>query len=72
MNCINIFKNSQTLSVSVGNSYSEDQSMHIFLDDFQQGVKYNALIEIHQSELRREETSLTKNPYLLYLYILIT
>ena len=34
---IKIFQNSKTLSVSVENSYSEDQLMHIFLDNFHQG-----------------------------------
>ena len=54
-NYIKIFQNSQALSVSVRNSYSEGQLMHIFLDNFQQGGKYTAQIAIHQAELRREE-----------------
>ena len=37
MNYIKIFQNAQTLSVSVGNTYSEDQLMHTFLDDFPKG-----------------------------------
>ena len=37
MNCIKIFQNAQDLSVSVGNSYSDYQLMHIFLDKFHQG-----------------------------------
>ena len=41
------------------------------LDNFHQGGKYTAQIEIHQAELRREEKLLTKNIYLLYLYRLI-
>ena len=36
INCIKRFQNAQALSVSVGNSYSEDQIMHKFLDNFQQ------------------------------------
>ena len=47
-------QNVQALSVSVGNSYSEDQLMHTFLDNFHQGVKYSAQIDSHQAELRRE------------------
>ena len=39
INYIKRFKNSHALSVSVGNSYSEDQLMHIFLDNFRQGEK---------------------------------
>ena len=39
----------------VGKSYSEDQLMHTFLDNFQQGGKYSAQIAIHQAELIREE-----------------
>ena len=35
INYIKIFQNAQALSVSVGNSYSEDQIMHTFLDNFQ-------------------------------------
>ena len=40
MNYIKIFHNSHALSISVGNSYSEDQLMHTFLDNFHQGGKY--------------------------------
>ena len=32
INYIKIFQNAQALSVSVGNSYAEDQIMHTFLD----------------------------------------
>ena len=49
------FQNSQALSVSVGNSYSEDQIMHTFLDNFYQSGKYSSQLARHQSELRREE-----------------
>ena len=37
INYIKRFQNSHDLSVSVGNSYSEDQLMHTFLDNFHQG-----------------------------------
>ena len=40
INYIKRFQNAQALSVSVGNSYSEDQIMHTFLDNFQQSGKY--------------------------------
>ena len=43
------------MSVSVGNSYSEEQIMHTFLDNFQQSVRYSAQLASHQAELRREE-----------------
>ena len=36
-NYIKKFLNSHALSVSVGNSYYEDQLMRTFLDNFQQG-----------------------------------
>ena len=49
MNYIKRFQNAQASSVSVGNSYSEDQLMHTFLDNFHQGGKYSAQIA------RREE-----------------
>ena len=34
MNYIERYQNAQDFSVSVGNTYSEDQLMHIFLDKF--------------------------------------
>ena len=42
-----IFQNAHALSVSVGNSYSEYQLMHSFLDNFHQGGKYSAQISRH-------------------------
>ena len=47
MNSIKKFQNSQALSYSPENSYSEDQLMKLFLDNFHQGEKYNAEIETH-------------------------
>ena len=47
MNYIKIFKNTQALSVSVGNNYSEDQLMHTFFDNFHQGGNYSAQIASH-------------------------
>ena len=55
MNYIKRLQNAKDLSVSMGNSYSEDQFMHIFLDNFHQNLKYTAQIASHQAELRREE-----------------
>ena len=55
INYITRFQNAHALSVSVGNSYSEDQLMQTFLDNFHQGGKYSAQIASHQAELRREE-----------------
>ena len=55
MEYINRFQNAKYLSVSVRNSYSGYQLMHIFLDNFHTGKKYTANIERHQAELRREE-----------------
>ena len=52
---IKIFQNAEASSVSVGNSYSEDQMMHTFLDNFHQGGKYSAQVASHQADLRREE-----------------
>ena len=43
------------MAVSVGNSYTENQSMYISLDNLQKGGKWSAQIVIHQAELRREE-----------------
>ena len=54
INYIKRFQNAQALSVSVGNSYSQDQIMHTFLDNFQQSGKYSAQLASHQAELRRE------------------
>ena len=53
-NYIKRFQNNQDLSVSVVNTYSEDQLIQIFLDNFQQGGKYSAQIASHQAELRGE------------------
>ena len=39
----------------MGNSYSEDQLMHTFLNNLQQGGKYSAQIASHHAELRRDE-----------------
>ena len=55
MHYIKILQNAHALSVSVGNSYSEDQLMPTFMDNFHQGGKYSAQISRHQEELRREE-----------------
>ena len=55
INYIKRFQNAQALSVSVGNSYSEDQIMHTFLDNFHQSGKYSSQLASHQAELRREE-----------------
>ena len=55
MDYIKSFQNEQALSVSVGNTYSEYQMMHTFLDHFRQGGKYSNQIDSHQEELRREE-----------------
>ena len=50
------FQNKKALSVSVGNSQSEDQVIHTFMDTFHQGGKYSAQLASHQAELRIEET----------------
>ena len=55
INYIKRFQNANSLSVTVGNSYSEDQLMHTFLDNFHQGGKYSDQIASHQAEFRREE-----------------
>ena len=55
MNYIKIFQIAHVLSISVGNSYSEDQMMYTFLDNFHQGGKCSVQIASHKVELRREE-----------------
>ena len=55
INYIKRFQNAHDLSVLVENSYSEDQLMHTFLENFHQGGKFSAQIASHQAELRREE-----------------
>ena len=49
INYIKRFQNAHALSVSVKNSYSEDQLMHTSLDNFHQGGKYSAQIANHQA-----------------------
>ena len=61
INYIKKFQNAYALSVLVGNSYSEDQLMHTFMDNFHQGGKYSAQIASHQSEWIREEKFTDKN-----------
>ena len=53
MNYIKRFQNAHNLLFSVGNSYSEDQLMQTFMDNFHQGEKYSAQIASHQTELGR-------------------
>ena len=57
------FQNSKALTISVGTSYSEDQLMHNFLDNFQQGGKFNSQTASQKEELRTEEYMLIKNNY---------
>ena len=71
MNYIKIFQNAQALSVLVGSTYSEDQLMHTFMDNFHRGGKYSFQRDIHQAELRREGNLLMKNLYLSHPYRLI-
>ena len=68
MNYIKIFQNTQALSVLVRKNYSEDQLMHIFLDNFHQGGQYTSKIYIHQAELIREE-NFTDQKYLSISYL---
>ena len=71
MNYTKRLQNAEALSVSVGNYYSEDQTMHTFLDNFHQGGKYSSQIPIHQAELRREEEITDQKNYLSHPYRLI-
>ena len=56
INDIKRFHDAKDLEISVGNSYSEDQLMHTFLDNFHKGGKDSGQIAIHKAELSREET----------------
>ena len=60
---IKIFHNAKALATSVVNSYSKDQLMYTFSENFQNGVEYASQISSHQSEFRREEDLLIKNYY---------
>ena len=44
MNCNVDRPDTQALSVSEGNNYSEDQLMRIFLNNFHQGGKYGKIL----------------------------
>ena len=61
---IKIFQDATPLIISMGNSYTEYQSMHTMSDIFQKVENYSDQIEIHQAELRREEKLIDKNHYL--------
>ena len=63
MSYIKTFQNEQDFSVSLGKNYSEDQFMHILLDNFYQCRKYTAQIASQQAELRKEE-KITDQKYL--------
>ena len=54
INYIKGFQNAQALSISLRNSYYEDQIIHTFLDNFRQSGKYSAQIASRQAELRGE------------------
>ena len=62
------YKNAHALSVSVRNSYSEDQLMHIFLDNFHQGSKQSDQIASPQAELRICESNKSKDFKMHMLY----
>ena len=61
MNYIKKIQDAEALSVSVGNSYTEDKTMHIFMGNCHQCGKYSAQIANHQAELRRENNLQIKN-----------
>ena len=67
MKYIKAFQNSQDLQVSVGNSYTEDHFINIFLDNFIQYGKYTAHVVSHHEELSREE-AISEQTY-MYLFI---
>ena len=50
MNYIKIFQNAQDFYIPLGNTYSEDQLMHIFLDNFHLGGKCSGRIASNQAE----------------------
>ena len=49
INYIKRFHNAQSFSVLAVNSYSEDQIMHTFMDNFHQSGKYSAQLASHQT-----------------------
>ena len=65
---IKIFQNSKALEISVGNSYTEDQMMRVFLDNFHKSGKYSDQIEIHKNNLGEKNNSLINNHYLYLNY----
>ena len=71
INNVKIFHNVYDLKISVVNSYTGDQMIHTFLDNFHQGGKYCAQKASKQVEMIRKEFSLIKNHYLYLTYKLI-
>ena len=67
INYVEIFQNSQALSVILLNNYLEDQLIHTFLDNFHHGGKYSSQIDSHQVALSREVKFTDKT----YLFISI-
>ena len=72
INYIKRSENDYALSVSLGNSYSEHQLMHKFLDNFHQGGKYSAQIASQQAELITEEKFTDKKSLNIFHNKLIT
>ena len=61
INYINRFQNAHALSVSVGNSYSEDQLMQTFMDNFHQGGNIQLNWQTTRQNLEDNKSLLTKN-----------
>ena len=57
-NILKYFRILRLWQISAGNSCTEDQRIHTFLETFQQGGKYYTQIASHQAELRREEKTI--------------
>ena len=72
INYIKILHDYESLVTSVGNSYSRNQLIHTFFENFHWGVKCSAHIASHQEEMRREENLLIKNHYLYLPWNMIT
>ena len=62
MNYTNRFQYTQTLSVSLEYTFSEDQLMQNFLDNFHQCGKHSSEIVSHKAELRGEEKLRIQKP----------
>ena len=67
-NFIKIFINAEYLEISGVKRYTEDHTMHTFLQNFRKVLNYSAQITSQKVQLKIEEHSFYQNIYLYLTY----